>query len=155
MFASVVKFVPQVAYLAFVAGLAALCVDLSREVGTQVADLVAPHLARTGERPPTLVERRQMAALAAVAPSDPERAREPAVLEVPSVLEVPGVSVRVLAERLDMAEQADSEPADLVSLAPRAKRTARSRVSRPAPPTRVAAADIFGRSFGVLLVATR
>jgi hypothetical protein len=152
VYASVVKLVAPGAYLAFVAGLAVLCVDLSRQVATQVAGLVAPHMTRAGERPPTLVERRQIAALRAVAPSYPQIARVPSVVDVPSVLEVPGVSARVLAERLDIAERTE-----LASFEPRAKRAAvsRSRVSRPARPERVAAADVFGRSFGVLLVATR
>jgi len=147
-----VKFVAPGAYLAFVAGLAVLCVDLSRHVAAQVAGLAVPYMTKTGERPPTLVERRQMASLTAVAPSYPQITPVPAVLELPSVLEVPGVSARVLAERLDIAERTE-----LASFEPRAKRAAvpRSRVSRPAPPARVAAADVFGRSFGVMLVATR
>lgn len=152
MYASVVKLMPQGAYLAFVAGLAVLCVDLSRQVATQVAGLMAPYMTGTGERPPTLIERRQMAGLTPVAPSYPQVARVPSILEVPSVLEVPGVSARVLAERLDIAERTE-----LASFEPRAKRAAvpRSRVSRPARPERVAAADVFGRSFGVMLVASR
>lgn len=167
MSASVVKLLPPVAYLAFVAGLSLLCVNLSRDVGTQMAALVTPYVAGAGDRPPTLVERRQMAALAAVEPSEPEIVA--ADLEVPSVLEVPGIPARVLAEQLDLAERVDraervdlaeqedlAERVDLVSLEPRAKRPAgpRLRVSR-APPTRVAAADVFGRSFGVMLVAAR
>lgn len=132
------------AYLAFVAGLAALCANLSRHVGLQAVALAVPHVVRDGERLPTLVERRQLEAGA------PVEVSHPAISEVPSVLEVPGISARDLALRIDRAEERDLATLDL-----RAVRPVRSRASRGVRPARVAAADVFGRSFGVMLMASR
>ena len=145
--ASVLKFAGLASYLAFVTGLSGLCVSLSRHVGTQAAVLAAPHVAaRSGERPPTLVERRQIEAGDGVEPSHPEIARSP------SVLEVPGISAPVLAARLDVLERQD-----LTTTEPAARRirARRARVARTPQPVRVAAADAFGRSFGVMLRASR
>lgn len=142
--ASLLKFAGVVAYLVFVTGLGSLCVSLSRHVGTKAARLAVPYVVSNAERPPTLVERRQIEARVAVAPSAPE------IVDPPAVLEVPGLSAPVLAAQLDVLERQD-----LVAPDPRARRAVRTRVSRAARPVRVAAADYFGRSFGVLLKASR
>lgn len=143
--ASVLKFAGLASYLAFVAGLGSLCVMLSRHVGTQAAVLAVPYVISNAERPPTLVERRQTEARAAVVePSAPE------IVDMPAILEVPAISAPVLAAKLDVLERQD-----LIMPEPRARRTLRSRVSRAARPVRVAAADHFGRSFGVMLMASR
>ncbi len=144
MNALVLKLTGVAAYLAFVAGLAALCANLSRHVGLQAVALAVPHVVRDGERLPTLVERRQQEA------GTPVEVSHPAISEIPSVIEVPGISARDLALRIDRAEEVD-----LATLELRAARTVRSRVSRAARPMRVAAADVFGRSFGVMLTASR
>lgn len=145
--ASVLKLAGIAAYLAFVTGVSSLCVSLSRHVGTQAVVLAAPHVvASGGERLPTLVERRQIEAGDEVEPSHPEIAR------APSVLEMPGISAPVLAAKLDVLERQD-----LLTTEPRTRRlrTHRARVARGARPVRMAAADDFGRSFGVMLRASR
>lgn len=139
-----VKLSSLAAYFAFVAGLAGLCVSLSRHVGTQTATLALSYVVSDRARSPTLVERRQIEAGPAVAASHPE------ISDAPAVLEVPAVPVRVLAAGMDLAERLD-----LASLEPQGLRRGRSRASRTKSPTRVAAADVFGRSFGVMLMASR
>jgi hypothetical protein len=144
--ASALKFTGVAAYLAFVTGLAALSVTLSRHVGTQALAVAVPYLLSDGERPLTLVERRQIEGGTAVAPAHPE------IADVPAVLEVPAISARTLAAQLDHAEKMDLAVLETQASRGVRRRTAASRATRPA---RVAAADVFGRSFGVMLTASR
>jgi len=128
-----------VAYLTFVGGLGALCVHLAGQAGGHAAALAAPYLVTTDERPLTLVERRERYAVAA-APVETEA-------EPPLIPEVPGIPLAVLAAQMDVAEGVELKTAHV------AKRG--SRTARAARPARLAAADVFGKSFGVMLRASR
>lgn len=129
------------AYLAFVGGLAAVCAELSRHVATHALTLAQPHFTvATSAQPLTLVERRRLEA-SVVKDANPP----PAAKLVPPA---PAISLAVLAAQMDV-----SEKADLVAVLPLARRTARAR--NRARPERLAAADVFGRSFGVMLVVSR
>lgn len=137
-------------YLAFITGLGALCATLSRHAGMQALTLVAPlaaplFVANVDERPLTLVERRQVEAGPAVADAGPAISAHEAI-----VLEAPATPLPVLVAKMDLAEQAD-----LLTGHPKVRRAGRSRARHVARPARVAAADVFGRSFGVLLTATQ
>jgi hypothetical protein len=139
------KFGCVAAYLAFVAGLGALCANVSGHVATQAMTVANVYLVSNGERPLTLVERRQLDA--------PEVATaEPVVAlgDDTTVLAAPALSAGVLAAQMDLSETADlAKPTT-----PAVRRVVRSR-ARGARPARIAAADFFGRSFGVMLMASR
>lgn len=143
MRAVLMKFTGVAAYLAFVAGLGGLCLNLSRHVGTQAVVLASPYLfTAKGERPLTLVERRQReASVLLVAEVDPAAA-------APSVPDTPPLPI--LAAQMDL-----SEMADLSTPAPAVRRAGKPRARHVARPERVAAADVFGRSFGVMLMASQ
>lgn len=133
------------AYAAFIALVASLCLEVSRHVGSQAMGLVGTLVAPQDERPPTLVERRQLEAGDPIEPSQPE------IVRLPSVLEMPAISAPVLAANLDKVERYD-----LVSPSARRHRASGRRdAARKAPQPRMAAADAFGRSFGVMLMASR
>jgi len=138
------KFGCFAAYLAFIAGLGALCANVSGHVATQAMAVADVYLVSNGERPLTLVERRQLDTPAVTA-AEPEVA----LGDDTTVLTAPALSAGVLAAQLDL-----SETADLAKPAPSVRRVARSR-TREARPARIAAADFFGRSFGVMLMASR
>lgn len=144
MSAVLAKVTGVAAYLAFIAGLGALCFTLARHAGMHALTLAAPLVAPVNERPMTLVERRQVEAGPAVADAGPEISAHEAI-----VLQAPATPLPVLVAQMELAEQAD-----LLTGHPKARRASRSRA--PAPKReRVAAADVFGRSFGVMLTATR
>lgn len=162
------------AYLAFITGLGSLCVSLSSHVGTHAVALVSPYLAGPSERPITLVERRRREATVAVATVDP-----PAVeLDAPGPSSRPHALVAEMgkAERvelsavhvdLDVLDAVAIGKADLLSdvdlvaqtdlavVATEVRHAGRSRSRQAARPTRVAAAEVFGRGFGVMLRVTR
>jgi hypothetical protein len=129
-----------VAYLTFVGGLGAVCVNLAGHAGEQAMALAAPHLVAVSkdERPLTLVERREryVVATAAVETEEP-----------PFIPEAPGIPLAVLAAQMDVSEGMEVKAK---SVARRASRSARG-----ARPARIAAADVFGKSFGVMLMASR
>ncbi|MGE0023599.1 MAG: hypothetical protein AB7S70_08215 [Hyphomicrobium sp.] len=145
MRAFVAKIPGLAAYLAFIGGLGWASCHLGLHLGAQVAMLAVPLLAGQSERGITLVERRQLEA-----PAVAETA--PAVRKVPAVApDAPVIPLGVLVARMDVSEEADRAPH---ARAPRREARARSRV-RAKRPTRLAAADAFGRSFGVMLTASR
>lgn len=132
-------------YLVFVAGLGSLCLHLSHHLGTQAVAVASPYLtfAKADTKQMTLVERRRAdAAIVAVAEAAP-----PAATVDAYVLEAPSIPAGDLAAQMDI-----SEGLDVIKARPFVH-----RVSRPhtVPPARVAAADVFGRSFGVMLMASR
>lgn len=136
-------------YLVFIASLGAACLGLSRTVASQAVAVVLPYVVAErpagGERRLTLVERRRIEAPAVVA-------REPAItakMAETFVPEAPATPLPVLAAQMDRAEQA-SEPR-----VPSARRGRAARVAHAGRRTRVAAADVFGRSFGVMLTVSR
>jgi hypothetical protein len=149
--ASVMKLTGVAAYLAFVTGLGAVCVNLTRHVGTQAVALALPYVAadRDGAkdepRPLTLVERRRVEAGVVLAASHPR------IVDHAAVPEAPEIPAPILAAQMDLAEKGDLGSREIR----RVRRVARSRVSRAVRPTRLAAADAFGRSFGVMLMASR
>ena len=133
------RFMSVAGYLAFVAGLGALCLHLSHHLGTHVLAVAAPYLlVAKAERPMSLVERRRAdAAIVAVADAAPAAATADAY-----VLEAPSIPAGDLAAQMDIAEGLDVIAARTVE-----RRVGRARTARP---HRVAAADVFGRSFGVI-----
>jgi hypothetical protein len=139
-----IKFMSVAGYLVFVAGLAALCVYLSHHVGTQAVAVASPYLlVAKAERPMTLVERRRAeTALVAVADAAPAAATVEA-----TVLEAPSIAAGDLAAQMDI-----SEGVEMIKAKDVVHRVSRARTARP---HRVAAADVFGRSFGVMLMASR
>jgi hypothetical protein len=129
-------------YLASVVGAFILCAHLSHHVAKQAVALALPYMPEETPRQITLVERRQI-----------EAAHTTHVLRTASetneyVLAAPATPPQILAAQLDLAEKED-----LSSVQP-APRRARSTSRRVAPPV-LSAADIFGRRFGVLTVASR
>jgi len=133
------------AYLAFIGGIGWAAWHLGLHLGAQVTMLAVPLLAGQSERGITLVERRQLEA-PVVAETDPAVRRVPAVAPEP-----PAVPLGLLAARMDVSEEVDRSPQ---AHAPRRDVRARSRV-RAKRPMRLAAADDFGRGFGVMLMASR
>lgn len=170
-----VKFAGVAAYLVFVTGLGSLCVGLLSHVGMQAEALVAPYLAGSGARSITLVERRRLESVLIVATVDP-----PAV-KLTAVGAASGPHAPLFAEadkrqRVELgAVHADLDALDAVALgnvdivsavdlvaqadfalaAIELRPVGRSRARQPAQPVRVAAADVFGRGFGVMLTAAR
>lgn len=158
------------AYLAFITGLGSLCVSLSSHVGTHAVALVLPYLAGPRERPITLVERRRREATVAVATVDP-----PAVeLDAPGPSSSPHALIAEMGKagrvdldavhvdldaldavafgKVDLLSEVDLVAhADLAVTATEVRHAGRSRARQAARPTRIAAADVFGRSFGVML----
>lgn len=139
------KFMSVAGYLVFVAGLGALCVYLSHHVGTHAVAVASPYLmVATSERPMTLVEKRQIeGATVLVAEAAPAADTGEAY-----VLNAPSIPAGVLAAQMDVSEgvhMAKAKPAVV-------RRVSRARTVRRA---KVAAADVFGRSFGVMLMASR
>jgi hypothetical protein len=140
------KFAGFAAYLVFVSGLGSLCVQLSSHLSVHALTLaspylVSPNLAANGERRLTLVERRRVEATV-VAVADPEA-------DADFVPDAPSIRLGLLAAQMDL-----SEKADLIKPRTAVLRGTRSR-AQAARPTRLAAADAFGRSFGVMLMASR
>lgn len=136
-------------YLVFIASLGSACLGLSRTVASQAVAVALPYV--LAERPAgeerrlTLVERRRIET-PAVAVSEPAITAKTAATYVP---EAPQTPLPVLAAQMDLAEQA---------VEPRSQHVRRGRAARVAVAqrrTRVAAADVFGRSFGVMLMASR
>jgi hypothetical protein len=170
MFVVGAKLVKIGAYLAFVGGLGALCLKISAFAGQTALVLAAPHLVPPTTPAVTLVERRrQVFDGGMVAEVDLDRRTV--------VPDAPGMSSKLLAARLDQAEQPDTGHSSTETLAadealssdaesfallsaeiealeapPQTRR--RNRTARPAP-ARVAAADVFGQSFGVMLRVSR
>lgn len=149
MFPSLTRLTEIGVYLVFIAGLAAACLGLSRTVASQAVAVALPYVLAEptagGERRLTLVERRRVEAQAVVA-------SEPAITDKAGegyVPEAPETPLPVLAAQMDLAEQASE---------PRTRSVRRGRPARVAAAgrrTRVAAADVFGRSFGVMLTVSR
>lgn len=140
MRAVVAKLSGVAVYLAFVAGLGSLCVHLSSHFATHAVIAAQPYFAAKGERRLTLVERRRIEATV-VAVADP-------LLDDTFIPDAPATPLPLLAAQMDISEKADlAKPV----------RTARNTRARgpQAKPTRVAAADVFGRSFGVMVMASR
>lgn len=138
------KIVGLAAYLAFVGGLGALCLEIAGHAGGHVMALAAPYLDAKRERPLTLVERRARALQASTVVAEARPDDAPVV-----PLEAPAIPLKILAASLDKAERAD-----LLNVRPQGPRRARRARAQP-PPVRVAAADVFGRSFGVMLRVSR
>jgi hypothetical protein len=136
------KFVSVAGYLVFVAGLAALCVHLSHRLGTHAVAVASPYLlVAKAERPMTLVERRRIDAtlVAEAAPVTDTAAA--------FVLDAPSIPAGVLAAQMDV-----SEGVHMGKARPAVRRVGKARAAKT---QRVAAADVFGRSFGVMLMASR
>ncbi len=143
MRAVVTKSVRIASYLAFVAGVGGLCVYLAGHVGSHAVFLASPYLMPAqSERRPTLVERRQIEA-AVVLEANPQD-------EAIVIPDAPDVALPVLAAQMDLAEDAD-----LVKAKPAVRRISRARTRNVARPALTPAADVFGRSFGVMLMASR
>jgi hypothetical protein len=128
-------------YLAFVAGLGTLCVNLSSHFATHAMVLATPLFVASGERQMTLVERRQIEA-AVVIEADP-------VEEGDFIPDAPSTPLPVLAAQMDLSETADLQPERA------SQGVARPRTALVGRKARVAAADVFGRSFGVMVMASR
>lgn len=133
-----VRVVKVAAYLAFVGGLGALCLRISAFAGETALALAAPLLSAPAKPAITLVERRRLALEERVA----------VVVEKP-VIPVPDrpVPLPELASAMDKAEQTD--------LIGRPKAQPRLRKAKRRAEVRVAAADVFGQSFGVMLRVSR
>jgi hypothetical protein len=131
-------------YLAFVGGLGVLCLEISSFAGKTALALAAPHLAAPvpAERPVTLVEQRRRTFETRVAVK-----LEPEPL-IPAPAR-PSIPLTELASAMDQAEQTDLAESSQVS------RRVRKAKAPSAVATRVAAADVFGQSFGVMLRASR
>ncbi|MDQ8700732.1 hypothetical protein [Hyphomicrobium sp. LHD-15] len=134
-------------YLVFVAGLGAACFQLSRHVGVE-----AMAFALTYAKPPaqaqvqrrlTLVERRQVEL-----PSVNSTA--PAITTATSVPPAPETPLPALAAQMDLAEASRLE-----DLTPAVRRAGRSRALAASKAAGRSAGEVFGRNFGVLLVASR
>jgi hypothetical protein len=135
------KFDHCVAYAAFVAGLGGILVQVAGMVAEQAATLASPHVVQWARTAPSRAEQRQVEVAAIV-----ERQIETASL--PSfVPDAPPLPLTVLAAQMDLAEGQN------------VKGVKRSRRARPsvasALPKGRSAAEVFGRNFGVLLVASR
>lgn len=127
-------------YLAFVAGVGSLCFHLAGHFATHAMIVAQPYLAAKGERRLTLVERRRIEA-AVVAVAGPP-------VDDTFIPDAPATPLPQLAAQMDISETSDlAKPA-------RAVRNTRARAAQ-AKRTRVAAADVFGRSFGVIVTASR
>lgn len=143
MRAVVTKSLAISSYLAFVAGLGTVCVHLAGYVGARAIVFASPYLTPAqAERAPTLVERRQIEA-AVVIEADPQD-------EEIIVPDAPDIALPVLAAQLDL-----SESADLLTAKPAVRSIGRTRARHAARAVRTPAADVFGRSFGVMLMASR
>ncbi|HEX2842390.1 hypothetical protein [Hyphomicrobium sp.] len=131
------------AYLAFIAGLGTVCVHLARHAGTHAIVLASPYLMPAqGERAPTLVERRQIEAAIVIEANLQD--------EVTIVPDAPDIALPVLAAQMDV-----SESADLATVKPSVRSISRTRARHAVRAVRTPAADVFGRSFGVMLMASR
>jgi hypothetical protein len=102
--------------------------------------LASPYLVARGERPLTLVERRHRDAVVATAEADPGA-------DTTYVPAAPSIPLAVLAAQMDVSEGMEVKGKSA------GRRTSRS--ARAARPARMAAADVFGKSFGVMLMASR
>ncbi len=142
MCAVLTKFAGLAVYLTFVSGLGALCLNLSSHVAAHAVVLTTPYLMAKTERMPTLVERREAAA-AAGAPAE-------LVAEAKFIPDPPTIPLTVLAAQMDV-----SEKADLAKVTRGTRRVAKANPHRVHRQARMAAADVFGRSFGVMLMASR
>jgi hypothetical protein len=136
------KFDRCVAYAAFIAGLAGIVVQLTGLLAAHAANSASPHLAQWKSSGPSRAEQRQ-AEVAAIVERAPVAGR--AETFVPDAPQLP---LHVLAAQMDLAEL------------PEVKSTKRGRRARLptvalAQPRGRSAADVFGRNFGVLLMASR
>jgi hypothetical protein len=133
-------------YLGSVAGLCVLGAHLSVHLAAQAVALGSPYFTSPSPRPLSLVERRQIdAAQVAVSGAKPEIV-EP-MGEPPTA---PSIPPQILAAQLDL-----SESVDLPGAQSPARRSGPSRLAAVARPVHRSAADVFGRSFGVLTVVSR
>ena len=141
------RFASLAIYLVFVTGIGTVCLQLSRHVG---AEAVA--LALTYAKPPaqaqvqrrlTLVERRQVE-LPVV------NSTAPAITTATSVPPAPETPLPALAAQMDLAEASRLE-----DLPPAVRRVGRSRALAASKAVGRSAGEVFGRNFGVLLVASR
>lgn len=135
------KFDRCIAYVAFVAGLGGVLVQLAGLIVAQAVAAASPHLVQLASSPPSRAEQRQ-AEIAAIVEREPKAGR--AATFVP---DAPLLPLHVLAAQMDLAEVADRG----------VKRGRRARLASVASARAQgrSAADVFGRNFGVLLVASR
>jgi len=130
-------------YAAFIACVGGVCVHLAGYVTSQVVAVAAPQLAAWGVAPPSRVERREIEVASA-------RKMTPSLRREPIIPDASPLPLHVLAAQLDTAERMEVS----------GKKRARRKVARPVAVAEVrseghSAADVFGRNFGVLLVASR
>ncbi len=128
------------AYLASVCSLLILVVNLSSLVATRAISIALPLFQNTGPRPPSRVEQRELE----IALSRPE-AHDRRV----AVLTAPAASLQFLAAQLDETEIFD------LAAEPPGRHPARKASRRSAPAVALSAGDEFGKSFGVLIMASR
>jgi hypothetical protein len=132
-------------YLGSIAGLCVLCAHLSVHLAAQAVALGSPYFTGPSPRPLSLVERRQIdAAQVAVSVAKPEIVEPKG--EPPTA---PSIPPQILAAQLDLSESADLPGVQS------ARRSGPSRLAAAARPVHRSAADVFGRSFGVLTVVSR
>ena len=130
-----------VLYAAFVACLAGGCVHFARLVATQSMALAAEHVADWSQpTAPSRVERRTVEVASA-------RSAPPAVTQGPAFPDAPDLTLKELVVQLDTAERFDLKGKE------KTPRKARAVKLADAGTRRTSAADVFGRSFGVLLAS--
>lgn len=141
------RFASLAIYLVFVTGIGAVCLQLSRHVGSEVVALAltyaTPPAQAQVQRRLTLVERRQVE-LPVV------NSTAPAITTATSVPPAPETPLPALAAQMDLAEASRLE-----DLPPAVRRTGRSRALAASKAVGRSAGEVFGRNFGVLLVASR
>lgn len=136
------KFDHCVAYAAFVAGLGGIVIQLAGMLAEQAVASASPHLTQWANSAPSRAEQRQIEVASIV-----ERELQTASLAT-FVPDAPPLPLHVLAAQMDLAEVADVRGE---------KRNRRARLPSvtSARPQGRSAADVFGRNFGVLLMASR
>lgn len=131
-----------VLYAAFVACLAGGCVHFARVVAAQSMALAAEHVADWSQpTQPSRVERRTVEVASA-------RSAPPAVTQGPVFPDAPDLTLKELVVQLDIAERFDLKGKEKTP-----RKAARPVKLADARAARSSAADVFGRSFGVLLAS--
>jgi hypothetical protein len=137
------KFDCCVGYAAFIAGVVGVLVQCGGMVVEQAATLVSPQVTEWARTAPSRAEQRQLEVAAII-----ERKIDTASLPT-FVPDAPALPLTVLAAQMDKAELGE------VRTTTKRSRRARLHAVASARPDGRSAADVFGRSFGVQLVASR